>query len=56
VTDSKRIPLQNITIRTELGREIRRGFRGPSVVLSTMDMADLERTILEFMQKESKPR
>lgn len=45
--------LQNIPIRTELGRQLRRDYQIPSKILDTVDYATLERRMLEQMEKNN---
>ncbi len=47
-----RLNLQNIPIRSELGREIRKGFvAAPSHVLSAVDYSQIELRILSNLQR-----
>ena len=46
--------LQNIPIRTELGRELRRLFMPKESVLESVDCSELENRLAEQLKKEGK--
>lgn len=47
----RHLPLHNIPIKSNLARQIRRGFRSESHVAHDLDFASIEQSILAFLRR-----